>query len=483
MNEGPNEGSSAMDELTAQEAADRDRFAFRLVRETSLYAQPDVSSAVIQSLPRGSLVVIREDAGPFISVVAGDERFGYIEDKTPVTLVLHSPDVERGAVAEPSGSARSLLAGLSTPATGGAGQTPEARLFLNQLASGRRPDADAIQAMSSTPLSAVDDDFQLARPLEPSERVLIYDRIARNKRSTVILMGGFILFLTLFFLAIGYYITAYGDVAPGDELEMSLRIGVAGFLIALAIGMTMYFTAAAAVLTISGAHEVTKEEEPVLYRIVENLSIGSGLPMPKVWVIEDSAPNAFATGRDPRNSHVAATRGLLDKLRKRELEAVMAHEMSHVGNYDIRIMTMIAVAVGLIAMIADLLLRFTWYGAGARSGNRDKGGGAIALVLLAAAFILIVVSPIIASVIRLAMSRQREYLADASGALLCRNPDALADALEKIAADREPLEVANKATAHMYIENPLKEHGSFLNNLFSTHPPVDERIRLLRAMA
>jgi heat shock protein HtpX len=133
---------------------------------------------------------------------------------------------------------------------------------------------------------------------------------------------------------------------------------------------------------ISGAHEVTKEEEPELYRIVENLTIGSGLPMPKVYVIEDSAPNALATGRDPQHAYVAATRGLLNKLEKRELEAVMAHEMSHVGNYDIRIMTMIAVAVGLIAMIADLLLRFTWYGAGARSGNRDKGGGAIALVLL-----------------------------------------------------------------------------------------------------
>jgi heat shock protein HtpX len=264
---------------------------------------------------------------------------------------------------------------------------------------------------------------------------------------------------------------------------MSIRIGIAGFLIALAVGITMYFTAPAAVLMISGAHEVTKEEEPVLYRIVENLSIGSGLPMPQVYVIEDSAPNALATGRDPQHAYVAATRGLLNKLEKRELEAVMAHEMSHVGNYDIRIMTMIAVAVGLIAMIADLLLRFTWYGSGARSSNRDKGGGAIALILLVAAFILIVVSPIIASLIRLALSRQREYLADASGALLCRNPDALADALEKISADKEPLESANKATAHMYIENPLKEHGSFLNNLFATHPPVQERIQLLRAMA
>jgi heat shock protein HtpX len=244
----------------------------------------------------------------------------------------------------------------------------------------------------------------------------------------------------------------------------------------------MYFAASATVLSISGAHEVTKNEEPELYRVVENLSIGSGLPMPKVWVIEDSAPNAFATGRDPENAHVCATRGLLDKLEKRELEAVMAHEMSHIGNYDIRIMTTVAVVVGLLALAADLMLRFTWYGSGARSSNKGKGGGAAGAIILVVAILFILLTPIIASAMRFALSRQREYLADASGALLCRNPDALADALEKIARDPEPLEAANKATAHLYIENPLKEHQSFLNNFFATHPPVEERIRLLRAM-
>ena len=198
-------------------------------------------------------------------------------------------------------------------------------------------------------------------------------------------------------------------------------------------------------------HEVTKAEEPTLYRIVENLSIGSGLPMPKVWLIEDSAPNAFATGRNPQTAHVAATRGLLDKLEKRELEAVMAHEMSHVANYDIRLMTTVAVVVGLVALVADLMLRFTWYGSGGRSSNKDKGGGALGLIILVVALMFIVISPIIAAIMRMALSRQREYLADSSGALLCRNPDALADALEKIAADPEPLEAANKATAHLYI--------------------------------
>ncbi len=446
---------------TAGEELREGNIAFRLRDETPVYTQPDRSGAVLAVLAAGSLITVREEAGDFLHVVTPQDSFGFIAASTPVLDI--EPPVETVSEAAPA--------------------SPAGELFLRQMASGTPLTAAELTGGAGRAHMAGDDTFRLARPLDASERVLIYDRIAANKRSTFILMGAFIAFLSLFFLAIGYYLSYYGGVAPGEELSMSIRIGIAGFLIALAIGMTMYFTAPAAVLMISGAHEVTKEEEPELYRIVENLTIGSGLPMPKVYVIEDSAPNALATGRDPQHAYVAATRGLLNKLEKRELEAVMAHEMSHVGNYDIRIMTMIAVAVGLIAMIADLLLRFTWYGSGARSSNRDKGGGAIALLLLVAAFVLIVVSPIIASLIRLALSRQREYLADASGALLCRNPDALADALDKISADTEPLEVANKATAHMYIENPLKEHGSFLNNLFATHPPVQERIKLLRAMA
>jgi heat shock protein HtpX len=160
----------------------------------------------------------------------------------------------------------------------------------------------------------------------------------------------------------------------------------------------------------------------------------------------------------------------------------MAHEMSHIGNYDTRIMTAVAVLVGLVALLADLMLRFTYYGAGARPSNKGKGGGALGAALLIMAFVLVALSPVIASAMRFAMSRQREYLADSSGALLCRNPDALADALIKISADPEPLEVANKATAHLYITNPLKEHASFMNNLFATHPPVEERVKILRAV-
>ncbi len=316
----------------------------------------------------------------------------------------------------------------------------------------------------------------------PQERVLIYDRIGGNKRSTFLLMVGFVLFVAAFFAAIGVFLTFYAGVAEEDQVRLSVQIAVAAAVISLGLGLMMYYVSTATVLMISGVHDVTKEEEPELYRVVENLSIGAGLPMPAVHVIEDSAPNAFATGRDPKQAHVVATRGLLDKLEKRELEAVMAHELSHIGNYDIRIMTLLAVMVGLVALLSDLLLRFTWYGAGARSSNRRKGGGGLGLIILAAALLFILVSPIVATVLRLAVSRQREYLADSSGALLCRNPDALADALEKISKDPEPLEVANKATAHLYIANPLKGHESFFNNLFATHPPVEERIQLLRAM-
>ncbi|MCH8051148.1 MAG: M48 family metallopeptidase [Chloroflexi bacterium] len=316
----------------------------------------------------------------------------------------------------------------------------------------------------------------------PQERVLIWDRIDANKWRTVLLILSFVVFTALFFAAIGTVIAVYAGVNPEDDLTLTIQIAAATALVATVVGVIMYYAATATVLSISGAHEVTLAQEPVLYRVVENLSIGSGLPMPRVWVIEDSAPNAFAAGRDPERAHVAATRGLIDKLEKRELEAVMAHEMSHIGNYDIRIMTTAAVVVGLMALLTDMMLRFTWYGAGARRSNRGKGGGAIALIFLAVALVFIVLSPFIASALRFAVSRQREYLADASGALLCRNPAALADALEKIAADPEPLESANKATAHLYIENPLKEHKSFLNGLFATHPPMDERIKLLRAM-
>jgi heat shock protein HtpX len=281
----------------------------------------------------------------------------------------------------------------------------------------------------------------------------------------------------LYVVLVAGFATAIGIVV-GLPPQYAALVAVPVLLFAL----FSYYYSTRVTLAISGARPVTKEDEPELYRTVENLCIGAGLPMPQVYVIEDGAPNAFATGRDPDHAAVVVTRGLLQKLDHRELEGVIAHELSHIGNYDIRIMTIVVVLVGIIALLADLMLRFTLFGAGARSNNRNRSGGSAAIIIYAIAIVAIILTPIVAQVIRFALSRQREYLADASGALLTRYPEGLARALEKIAADPDPLEEANKATAHLYIVNPLHEHKSFLNNLFATHPPIQERIALLRAM-
>jgi heat shock protein HtpX len=303
-----------------------------------------------------------------------------------------------------------------------------------------------------------------------SDSPLVYDRIAANKRTTWLMMSGFVVILT----------AMVGFVAIAAGMGIGI-IGVVGIGL-IVYALVSYWISTSVVLSISGAHEVTRDEEWEFVRRVENLSIGSGLPMPKTWVLEDTAPNAFATGRDPQHSHVVVTRGLLEKLEPIELEGVLAHEMSHIGNYDIRVMTLATVLVGLIALISDLFLRWSFMGAGGRRGSKDKGGGGLGLIIIVIAILGAILAPIVAQAIKFAVSRQREYLADASGALLCRHPEALARALEKIAGDPEPLEAANKATAHMYIYNPLRDHKSFLNNMFSTHPPVEERVRRLRGM-
>ena len=302
------------------------------------------------------------------------------------------------------------------------------------------------------------------------ERVLVYDRIDRNRRNTIFMLLAFVLLLAGLSIVIG--------------LVLGLPLPFAPLLIVpfLAIAFISYYSSASVALRISGATEVSHADEPELMRRVENLCIGAGLPMPKVYVIEDGSPNAFATGRDPEHAAIVVTRGLLQKLEPLELEGVLAHELSHIGNYDIRVMTVVVVLVGIAALMADFLLRLTFFGAGRRSSNRGKGGGAAMLIIYALALLGAILTPLVAQAIRFAVSRQREYLADASAALLTRSPDGLARALEKIAADPDPLEVANKATAHLYINNPLREHKSFLNNLFSTHPPIEERVRLLRAM-
>jgi len=298
----------------------------------------------------------------------------------------------------------------------------------------------------------------------------IYDHIRTNRRRTWLLMFLFVVFVAgvveLIALALG-----------GGYIAGIIALILAGLFVTIS-----YYSASSLVLSISRAKEVKHDENPDLYHIVENLCIGSGLPMPKIYIIEDTAPNAFATGRDPQHATVVVTSGLLQKLDKLELEGVIAHELSHIGNYDVRLMTLVVVLVGLVALLADFMLLFTWFGAGRRPSNRGHGEGMAGAIILVAAVAAAILAPLAAQLIKLAISRSREYLADASAALLTRYPEGLARALEKIAADTEPLEVANKATAHLYIVNPLKGHKSWANNLFSTHPPMEERVRRLRAM-
>jgi heat shock protein HtpX len=299
---------------------------------------------------------------------------------------------------------------------------------------------------------------------------LVYDRIGENRRDTFLLLLAFVALLAGMSIAIGIILGLPYPYAP---------VLIVPFLL---YALFSYYSSSRVALAISQAHPVTKEDEPELFRTVENLCIGAGLPMPEIYVIEDGSPNAFATGRDPQHAAIAVTRGLLQKLDHLELEGVIAHELSHIGNYDIRLMTVVVVLVGLVALMADFMLRLTLFGAGSRSSNRERNAGAAALIIYGLALVAVILTPIAAQLIRFALSRQREYLADASGALLTRYPEGLARALEKISADPDPLEVANKATAHLYINDPLREHSSFLNSLFSTHPPIEERVRRLRAM-
>lgn len=265
---------------------------------------------------------------------------------------------------------------------------------------------------------------------------------------------------------------------------MGYGLSFAGIMLIVSglVSFFSYFYSDKMVLSMSGAKPATKEEYRDLYTIVENLSIASGLPMPKVYIINDPAPNAFATGRDPKHAVVAATTGILQLLNKSELEGVIGHEMSHVKNYDTRLMSVVAILVGSLAILSDVFFRSMWLG-GLKDDDRDsKANGIIMLISI----VLAILAPIIASLIQLAISRKREFLADASGALLTRYPDALANALEKIADDKHVLKHANNATASLYFENPFKadtgKKTSWLVKLFSTHPPVEERIKALRDM-
>lgn len=299
----------------------------------------------------------------------------------------------------------------------------------------------------------------------------MYEQITRNKWKSF--------FLILFFLCLIFAISwAFGEVTGW---------GTQGLIIAgvIAVAMTFgsYYASDKIVLAISRARPVKKEDYPYLYNVVEGLAIAAGLPKPRCYVIDDTAPNAFASGRNPENSVIVVTTGLLQKLNRAELEGVIAHEMSHIKNYDVLVQTLAVVMVGIVALLSDWTLRtFFWGGGRRRSRNRSKGGGNAAAIFIVVALVLAILSPIIAQLLRLAISRKREFLADANGALLTRYPPGLASALKKLSADREPLEAANKATAHLYIVNPLKNIKGRVNKLFSTHPPIEERIAALEKM-
>jgi heat shock protein HtpX len=301
-----------------------------------------------------------------------------------------------------------------------------------------------------------------------------YNQIGANKRNSLLLALFVIFLFGVLGFAIGYAIA--GSV-PG-------AIGVAG--VALLFGslaaVGSYFGGDALVLSVSGAKEVDETSAPQLLNVVREMSLAANVPMPKVYVIDDTAPNAFATGRDPKHASVAITTGLLEKLDREELQGVLAHELSHVRNFDIRFALVVGVMVGAIAILADFFLRFTFWGGGRRSNNRDSGGGGLQAIMFVVAIVLSILAPIAARLVQLAVNRQREYLADASSIQITRNPYGLERALAKISTDTEVLEVANRATQHMYFTNPIKKFEERSSGLFSTHPATLDRINRLREL-
>ncbi|MFL6033212.1 MAG: M48 family metallopeptidase [Rubrobacteraceae bacterium] len=298
------------------------------------------------------------------------------------------------------------------------------------------------------------------------------ERIAVNRRNSLLLIASFLAFVAVF----GYVI---GWAWIGDPVGAIFGL-VLAFIVGIVTGLATYYGGDRMVLAASRAREISHDEAPVLFNVVEEMAIAAGLSMPKVYIIDDSAPNAFATGRDPEHASVAVTSGLLEKLNRDELQGVIAHEMSHVGNFDIRYAMLVGILVGTTVLISDFFLRGLWLSGGGR--GRSEGGGYVQLIMIVIAIVFAILAPLFARLLQLSISRQREYLADASAVRLTRNPKGLADALQKISGDREVLEAANRATAHLYIVNPVKGFEKRAKGLFSTHPPIEERIQILRFM-
>ncbi len=303
-----------------------------------------------------------------------------------------------------------------------------------------------------------------------------YDQVAANRRNSFLLAGFVVILLALLGFLIGFALFGSPEAGIGTTL---VAVGIGAIS-----GVGTYLAGDSLVLTVSGAHQVDETQAPQLFNVVREMAIAANVPMPKVYLIDDSAPNAFATGRDPEHASVAITTGLLEKLDREELQGVMGHELSHVRNLDIRFSLVVGVMVGAIAMLADFFLRFTFW-SGVTGGRRDRdssGGGGAQAVVMIAAIVLAILAPLISRFIQLAVSRQREYLADASSIELTRNPYGLERALAKISGDGEVLEVANRGTQHMYFTNPIKKFEERSSNLMSTHPAIIDRINRLRQL-
>lgn len=294
----------------------------------------------------------------------------------------------------------------------------------------------------------------------------LYSLIEANKRKSFLLMF-FVLALVLGVVAL------YSYAVRGDFV-----LPIIAAIVTIPSSLIGYYSGDKIALLTNRAQPLPRETAPEAHRIIENLAITAGVPKPKVYLIQSAALNAFATGRDPEHASIAVTTGLIEQLERSELEGVLAHELSHVKNYDIRFGTVVAIFVGFMTILSDMFLRMTWFG-GMRSRNDREGGGNAGAILAVIGLVLLIVSPIVAKLIQLAVSRQREYLADASGAILTRYPEGLASALEKIAGS-PPLPTAGKATAHLYIANPFKARG--VASLFATHPPIEDRIKRLRQL-
>lgn len=323
------------------------------------------------------------------------------------------------------------------------------------------------------------------------------DQISNNKWASFWLVLFFILFVAALavILAIAFLSLSTGQ-SSWNEIRTGAIAGLIAAVVAFFLTALAYFGGDSLVLGVSGAYPLREGEDPELYHVVEEMAIAAGIPMPKIYLIDDTAMNAFATGRDPAHGVVAITTGLRHRLNRDELQGVIAHEMGHIRNYDIRLMLLLAVLIGVVVMLSDFFWRALRSGAhwggtsrhqnertdDRRTGKQDGGAGLIIAVLIFIAFILSIIAPILAQIIQLAVSRKREYLADASAVEFTRNPFGLMGALRKLSNDTEILETANRGTAHLYIVNPIKRFSALSGSMFSSHPPIEDRIRALQAL-